>query len=263
MNMRLSAVLLSVALAASAWAQAPATAPATKPATAPATATAPSAFKTEKERMGYALGLQLGVRLKGVDIDYATIAAGIKDAANGAKSLMSDDEIDASMTELQKQVMAQADAAQAAEADKNQKDGEAFLAANSKKDGVKTTASGLQYKVIKSGTGKTPVAADTVSVNYTGTLIDGKVFDSSDGEPVTFPVNRIIPGWTEALQLMKEGDKWQLFIPAKLAYAERGAGQDIGPNSVLIFEVELISVKVAPPPAPTVPALPIQLQPNR
>jgi FKBP-type peptidyl-prolyl cis-trans isomerase FklB len=263
MNMRLSAVLLSLALAASAWAQAPAAAPAAKPAAAPATATAPSAFKTEKERMGYALGLQLGGRLKGVDIDYAAIAAGIKDAATGAKSLMSDDEIDASMTALQKIVMAQADAQQAAEAENNQKAGDAFLAANAKKDGVKTTASGLQYKILKAGAGKTPAATDTVSVNYTGTLIDGKTFDSSDGTPVSFPVNRIIPGWTEALQLMKEGDTWQLFIPAKLAYAERGAGQDIGPNSVLIFEVELISVKAAPASAPAAPALPIQLQPNR
>ena len=261
MNLRLSAVLLSLALAASAWAQF--AAPATKPATAPATATAPSAFKTEKERMGYALGLQLGVRLKGVDLDTAALAAGIKDSAAGNKPLMSDDEVDESLTALQKLVMAQADADEAAAAEKNQKDGDAFLAANAKKDGVKTTASGLQYKVLKSGAGKTPVATDTVSVNYTGTLINGKEFDSSDGTPVTFPVNRIIPGWTEALQLMKEGDTWQLFIPAKLAYAERGAGQDIGPNSVLIFEVELISVKVAPASAPAMPALPIQLQPNR
>ena len=259
MNMRLSVVLLSVALAASAWAQAPATAPATKPATA----TAPSAFKSEKESMGYALGLQLGGRLKGVDIDYAAIAAGIKDAATGAKALMSDDEIDASMTALQKLVMAQADAEEAALAEKNQKAGDAFLAANAKKDGVKTTASGLQYKVLKAGAGKTPTADDTVSVNYTGTLIDGKEFDSSEGTPVTFPVNRIIPGWTEALQLMKEGDKWQLFIPAKLAYADHGAGQDIGPNAVLIFEVELVSVKAATPPAPALPSLPIQLQPNK
>jgi FKBP-type peptidyl-prolyl cis-trans isomerase FklB len=163
------------------------------------------------------------------------------------------------MTALQKLVMAQADAAQAAAAEKNQKAGDAFLADNAKKDGIKTTASGLQYKVIKSGKGKTPKATDTVSVNYKGSLISGKVFDASDGTPVSFPVNRIIPGWTEALQLMKEGDTWQLFIPAKLAYAERGAGQDIGPNEVLVFEVELVTVTAAPASAPS---LPVQLKPN-
>ncbi len=122
-----------------------------------------------------------------------------------------------------------------------------FLAANAKKDGVKTTASGLQYKVIKSGTGKSPKATDTVKVHYHGTLIDGTVFDSSveRGEPVSFPVNGVIPGWTEALQLMKEGDKWQLFIPSKLAYGERGAGAKIGPNATLIFEVELLAVETS------------------
>jgi FKBP-type peptidyl-prolyl cis-trans isomerase len=209
--------------------------------------------------MGYALGLQLGARLQGIDIDVTTLAAGIKDASSGATPKMTDQEIDESMTALQKMVMAQADAQQAAAADKNQKAGDVFLADNGKKDGVKTTASGLQYKVIKSGKGKTPKATDTVSVNYKGTLIGGKVFDSSDGTPVSFPVNRIIPGWTEALQLMKEGDTWQLFIPAKLAYAERGAGQDIGPNEVLVFEVELVSVT---PAAATAPSLPAQLKPN-
>ena len=122
--------------------------------------------------------------------------------------------------------------------EKNLKDGEAFLAANAKKEGVKTLPSGLQYKVLKSGSGKTPKATDTVKTHYHGTLIDGTVFDSSveRGEPVEFPVNGVIPGWTEALQLMKEGDKWQLFVPAKLAYGERGAGGKIGPNSTLIFE---------------------------
>jgi FKBP-type peptidyl-prolyl cis-trans isomerase FklB len=122
--------------------------------------------------------------------------------------------------------------------------GEAFLAANAKKDGVTTTASGLQYKVIKSGTGATPTASDQVKVDYTGTLIDGKVFDSSvqRGQPAVFPVGQVIPGWTEALQLMKVGDKWQLFIPAKLAYGDRGAGGAIPPNSALIFEVELLDI---------------------
>jgi len=128
--------------------------------------------------------------------------------------------------------------------EKNKKEGEAFLAENKKKEGVKTLPSGLQYRVIKEGTGKSPKAADTVVCNYRGTLIDGTEFDSSykRGEPATFPLNQIIPGWTEALQLMKEGAKWQLFIPANLAYGEQSTGI-IGPNSVLIFEIELISVK--------------------
>jgi FKBP-type peptidyl-prolyl cis-trans isomerase FklB len=227
-------VALFAVTAVSVWAQT-----SSAPAAATTTASAPaSAFKTDKERMGYALGLQLGARLNGVDVDAGAMAAGIRDAATNTKPQLSDKEVDDALTMLQGQVMAQ----QAAIPDKNQKAGDAFLADNAKKDGVKTTASGLQYKVIKSGTGKTPKATDTVSVNYRGTLIDGKEFDASD-KPVSFPVNGVIAGWTEALQIMKEGDKWQLFIPAKLAYGERGAGQSIGPNETLIFEVELLEVK--------------------
>ena len=129
--------------------------------------------------------------------------------------------------------------------EKNKIDGEAFLAENKKKEGVKTLPSGLQYSIIKEGAGKMPKATDTVTVNYKGTLIDGTEFDSSyrRGQPVSFPVNGVIAGWTEALQLMKEGSKWQLFIPSELAYGEKGAGNTIGPNAVLIFEVELISIK--------------------
>src|SRR3989338_270904 len=128
---------------------------------------------------------------------------------------------------------------------KNKKEGEAFLAENKKKEGVKTTASGLQYKVIKNGNGKKPKATDTVTVHYKGTLIDGTEFDSSykRGEPTSFPVNQVIAGWTEALQLMNVGSKWQLFIPANLGYGDRGAGPQIGPNAAFIFEVELISLK--------------------
>lgn len=242
MHIRLSAILLaSLALSVPALAQtAPTTAPA--PTSAPATAPA-SAFKTDRERMAYALGLQLGTKLMGVDLDGNALAAGIKDAVPGVKPQMSDKEVDDALSMLQKQVMAKADAADAEAGDKNQKAGDAFLADNAKKDGVKTTASGLQYKIIKSGTGKSPKATDTVSVNYKGTLIDGKEFDASKDGPVSFPVNRVIPGWTEALQMMKVGDKWQLVIPAKLAYGEHGAGADIGPNSVLVFEVELLEVK--------------------
>ncbi len=241
MNMRLLGAGLAVLVASTVvLAQTAPSAPATAAATTTA-ATAPAAsgpFKTDKERMGYALGLQLGGRLQGVDVDATAIAAGIKDASSNAKSQLSDKEIEDALTMLQGQVMAQ----QSAIPDRNQKAGDAFLADNGKKDGVKTTASGLQYKVIKSGSGKTPKATDTVSVNYRGTLLNGKEFDASD-KPVSFPVGGVIAGWTEALQLMKEGDKWQLFIPAKLAYGERGAGQDIGPNETLIFEVELLQVK--------------------
>jgi FKBP-type peptidyl-prolyl cis-trans isomerase FklB len=253
MNMRLTATLLSLALtlSASAWAQAPA------PATAPATA--PSHFKTDQERMGYALGLQLGARLKGIDLDLTSFAAGIKDAQTDAKPLMSDNEIDDAMTGLQKLAMAQAKAQQEAAAAKNQKEGDEFLAANAKKDGVKTTASGLQYKVLAAGTGKSPKATDIVSVNYRGTLVSGKEFDASEGSPVEFPVNGVISGWGEALQLMKEGDKFQLVIPANLAYGPRGQGPDIGPNAVLIFDVELLKIK----PAAPAPTSPFQLLPGK
>lgn len=129
--------------------------------------------------------------------------------------------------------------------EENKAAGEAFLAENAKKPGVVTTASGLQYQIITEGTGATPSATDNVSVHYQGTTIDGKEFDSSykRGAPATFPLNRVIPGWTEGLQLMKEGGKSKLFIPSNLAYGERGAGRDIGPNSALIFDVELIKVK--------------------
>jgi FKBP-type peptidyl-prolyl cis-trans isomerase len=146
--------------------------------------------------------------------------------------------------DLQKSAMARAEEKQKVTAEKNLKAGEAFLAENAKKEGVKTTASGLQYKVIKSGTGPSPKPTDVVKVQYHGTLIDGTVFDSSvrRNQPATFTVNGVIPGWTEALQLMKVGDKWKLFIPAKLAYGEQGSGP-IGPNIVLIFDVELLGIE--------------------
>jgi FKBP-type peptidyl-prolyl cis-trans isomerase len=143
-------------------------------------------------------------------------------------------------------MMAQQTAESSAQAAANQKAGDAYLAENAKKEGVKTTASGLQYKVIKSGTGKTPKSTDTVAVNYRGSLISGKEFDASRDEPATFPVTGVIPGWTEVLQLMKEGDKWQVTIPAKLAYGANGTpGGPIGPNEVLVFDVELVSIKPA------------------
>jgi FKBP-type peptidyl-prolyl cis-trans isomerase FklB len=227
-NYGLAALLAVVMGAGAVMADAPATAPAGS-----------SVFKTDAEKIGYAVGMQIGGRLKGVDVDGKALAAGVQDASTGAKPQMTDDEIHAAIEILQGKLQAQATQAAAADA----KVGDAFLAENAKKPGVVTTASGLQYKVNSSGKGKMPKATDTVSVNYKGTLISGKVFDESHGQPVTFPVNGVIPGWTEALQLMHEGDKWTLYIPSKLAYGENSPSPDIGPNEVLVFEVELVSVK--------------------
>ena len=172
----------------------------------------------------------------------SALAAGLADTIAG-KSALSREEMMETISAFQKELMAKMEAKQ-----KNaEKDGKAFLEANGKKEGVKTTASGLQYKVIKSGKGKSPKASDKVKVHYHGTLIDGTVFDSSveRNDPITFPVNGVIPGWVEGLQLMKEGDKFQFVIPSNLAYGEQGAGGKIGPNSTLIFDVELISVESA------------------
>ncbi len=200
---------------------------------------------TPKQKTSYAIGLDIASTLKRqeIELDAKSLATGISDGLTGKPALTAEEQ-KAVLLDLQKTLMAKATETQKAAGEKNQKAGEAFLAANAKKDGVKTTASGLQYKVIKSGTGPSPKATDTVKVHYQGTLVDGTVFDSSieRGEPATFPVKGVIPGWTEALQLMKVGDKWQLFIPAKLAYGEDGP-DPIGPNSSLIFDVELLSIE--------------------
>jgi len=197
-------------------------------------------LKNLKEKASYSIGLNLGRSLGSdlkkqlVDIDPNLLVKGIQDALSGATPLLSNEEIQETMVVLQKEM-----------AEKQKQRGEAFLSENKKKEGVKTLASGLQYKVIKAGTGKKPKINDTVTVNYRGTLIDGTEFDSSyrRGQPATFLVSGVIPGWTEALPLMGEGAKWQLFVPSNLAYGERGAGGVIGPNTTLIFEVELISVQ--------------------
>jgi FKBP-type peptidyl-prolyl cis-trans isomerase FklB len=203
-------------------------------------------LSSQKEKLSYAIGIDMGSSLKknGIDVDADILFQGIKDSLTGAKQLMTEQELRETIQTAQKELQARQMEKMKALAEKNKKDGEAFLAENKKKKGVKTTASGLQYKVITEGKGKTPKATDTVTVNYKGTLVDGTEFDSSykRNEPATFPVGGVIKGWTEALQLMKEGSKWQLVIPADLAYGERGGGP-IGPNAVLVFEVELLSIK--------------------
>jgi FKBP-type peptidyl-prolyl cis-trans isomerase FklB len=203
-------------------------------------------LKDAKQKSSYAIGMDIGANFKRqqIDIDAKAMAAGIADALAG-KTQLTDAEQKQVLNELRTQLMGKAESKQKETGDKNQKEGEKFLAENKKKEGVKTTASGLQYKVLKSGTGKTPKATDTVKVHYHGTLIDGTVFDSSveRGEPTTFPVNQVIPGWTEVLQLMKEGDKWQVYIPSQLAYGAQSPSPKIGPNSTLIFDVELLAVE--------------------
>jgi len=208
---------------------------------------ADKALETKKDKISYIIGFDIGTNMKkqSVDVDADILLKGMKDALQGGKSALSEEESRAIMTAFNQEMTAKRAEEAKVIGDKNKKEGEAFLAENTKKEGVKTLPSGLQYKVITEGTGKTPKATDTVTVQYKGTLIDGTEFDSSykRGQAASFPVNGVIKGWTEALQLMKEGAKWQLFIPSSLAYGERGAGAAIGPNATLIFEVELISVQ--------------------
>jgi FKBP-type peptidyl-prolyl cis-trans isomerase FklB len=205
-----------------------------------------SAPTSKKDKISYSIGVNIGTSLKQQELDVNTdaLVAGLKDAFSGGKTKLTQDEVHQILTDFQQEMQAKMQERMQQAADKNKKDGEAFLAENKKKSGVKTLPSGLQYKIISEGKGASPKETDTVTTNYKGTLIDGTEFDSSykRGEPATFPVNGVIKGWTEALQLMKVGSKWQLFVPADLAYGPRGAGQVIGPNSTLIFEVELVSI---------------------
>jgi FKBP-type peptidyl-prolyl cis-trans isomerase len=211
--------------------------------TAAARAAEPAAPMDDTAKMNYALGYQLGRDLSGTEGRPQALLKGVEDGRSGATPQLNQAEMEAALTALEKQITEQRAKAQAAAAQKAAADGAAYLAANAKREGVKTTASGLQYKVITEGTGRSPTAADTVTVHYRGTLVDGMEFDSSyqRGQPATFPVNGVIPGWTEALQMMKEGAKWQLAIPSALAYGDRGplAGQ------VLLFDVELLSATAA------------------
>ena len=209
-------------------------------------ASEPVELKTENDKINYSVGYRLGsdFQRQGVEMNSAIVQKGIDDATGGGEALMTEEEMRTVMMTMATRIKAEQMEKMKKQGAENVKAGEAFLAENAGKEGVKTTDSGLQYKVITAGAGKSPQKSDKVTVHYRGTLIDGTEFDSSysRNEPATFGVGQVIPGWTEALQMMKEGDKWEIYIPSKLGYGERGAGAKIPPNSTLIFEVELISV---------------------
>jgi FKBP-type peptidyl-prolyl cis-trans isomerase len=204
------------------------------------------ALDTTEKRLSYGIAFGLGQRLQqdGVPLDVAAFSAGIEDAFSGSEPLLTQEEIGAEMQAYQETQAKEQEAQMGQVAEKNTSEGAAFLAENAKTEGVVVLDSGLQYKVVTEGTGPKPTATDTVEVHYRGTLIDGTEFDSSytRGSTVSFGVNQVIPGWTEALQLMPSGSKWQLFIPSDLAYGAGGAGGAIGPNATLIFDVELIQI---------------------
>lgn len=210
-------------------------------------------FKDEKEKASYAVGLNLGGNWKrqDIDLDFDQVLRGLKDTRPNAKPLLTEEEAREVLNKFQQQIMAAQQEKRRVQGEKNKQAGAAFLAENKNKPGVKTLDNGLQYKVITEGSGDIPKREDTVTVKYRGTLIDGTEFDNSEKAPngtATFRVNGVIRGWTEALTQMKVGSKWQLFIPPDLAYGERGSGPNIGPESTLIFDVELLSVQPAPPP---------------
>lgn len=264
MNKSVAVLLVTFALGITAVAQTPSTAAkpksgtaatahkktttgtAAKKSTAAKSTPETTTLKDQREKASYGVGWNLGssLRQQFVDVDPDVIMKGFRDGFSGTTPLISEQDMKTAVVELQRQVREaqQTRATQAGE--KNKVEGPAFLAANKAKPGVVTLPSGLQYKILKEGTGPKPTATDTVTVNYRGTLLDGTEFDSSykRGQAATFPVNRVIKGWTEALQLMPVGSKWELYIPADLAYGAAGAGGDIGPNATLIFEVELLSI---------------------
>ena len=247
--------------------QAPAKAPAAPPAKAPAAGSAKalpttpgkapasaSAFKNQKEKLSYAIGMEMGkgVKTQGIDVDPAMLTEGLNDAISGGKPKMSEEELKQVITALQQDLRQKQTQAQQVAGAENKAKGDAYLAENAKKEGVVALPDGLQYKILTAGQGKKPAESDTVLCNYKGTFIDGTEFDSSTqaGKPVPFEVKNVIPGFKEVLQLMPVGSKWQVFIPSTLGYGERGAGSVIGPNSALIFEIELVSIQETPPAQP-------------
>jgi FKBP-type peptidyl-prolyl cis-trans isomerase FklB len=228
----------------------------------PATAAAPLALTTQKQKASYAIGVNIGRGLHrdGVDVDSALVGRGIRDAIANGKIQLTDEEMKTALATLTTDLKKKQDAEVAAEGEANKKEGETFLAANKSKQGVVALPDGLQYKILSPGNGPKPTPTDTVVANYKGTLINGTEFDSSykRGQPVTFPVGQVIKGWTEVLQLMPVGSKWEVYIPADLAYGPQGPGRGpIGPNETLIFEIELVSIQpkgaTATPPPPTPP----------
>jgi len=256
-----AALLFAATAVAGAQTAKPAQKPAAQPAkpmaqsAAPAQPSGQQAGKPEsvQDRASYVIGYNLGRTLKQNDVNANSdlIVKGLRDGLGGGAGMLTDAEMQSTMQEFQKQVQEQQEAKQKVIGEKNKAEGEAFLAKNKARAGVKTTASGLQYEVEKEGTGPTPKATDTVTVNYKGTLMDGSTFDSSydRGQPATFVLNQVIPGWTEGVQLMKVGSKYKFYIPSALGYGDKGAGATIGPNAPLIFEVELLSIgepKAAP-----------------
>ncbi|NQU64432.1 MAG: FKBP-type peptidyl-prolyl cis-trans isomerase [SAR324 cluster bacterium] len=201
----------------------------------------------ENDRISYSIGLSIGSNFKqqSIDITMDPLMAGIKDALLDRKPLLTPQEIQATMEAFRKDMTTKMKKKKELEAGQNLEEGVQFLKKNAEKKGIITTASGLQYEILKEGTGATPKLTDTVVCHYTGTLLDGKVFDSSykRNAPASFPVNGVIKGWTEALQLMKTGAKWKLYIPSNLAYGDRGAGSAIGPGATLVFDIELLEIK--------------------
>lgn len=267
MKTRTLAVVAASLLALSACKEDKAAAPAAE-TSAPA-----AALATQEQKVSYILGMNIGRQFKanGVPLDQTSFLDGIKTASEGTEPKLNQEDIQKTMMAFQQDMekkQAEAEQKQKAELEaagtKNKEDGAKFLAENGKRQGVTTTASGLQYEVLKEGTGPKPKATDTVTVHYVGTLIDGTEFDSSikRNEPATFALNAVIPGWTEALQLMPEGSKWKIVLPSEIGYGPGGTGGAIGPNATLIFEVELIKVGEAPAAQPEAAATPAESAPT-
>jgi FKBP-type peptidyl-prolyl cis-trans isomerase len=218
----------------------------------PASAAEKTVLKTEKDKVNYGIGVRVGrnFQQQGMEVDVDLVVQGMKDVLSGKKPLMSEDELQKTITAYAQELQQKQAQEKKLAAKKNHEEGDAFLAANKKKEGVVTRPSGLQYKVIKGAEGKKPTAEDTVEVKYRATFINGKEFDTSGGEVRAFKLSELVPGWQEALQLMPVGSKWQLFVPPALAYADKGLGQIIMPNTTLLFELELVGIKPATAEAP-------------